>query len=851
MMTISFVRTRRAARRVTNALAPAPPIVTAIRDGSNVLLPTPELVPGDLVILAAGTTIPADVRILAVSGSTLLVDTSEVTGDTDPATLSAEPAAVGTPAGPDVACLAYTPCQVLAGSALAIVTATGARTKFGHAVARHAGPTGRAEPSAAERTASEILARLIVAATLVAAAMFIAAVIKGAAPFDTVLYGLFVPFAALVPLGMQYAVMSTVPRSIVAAVEDGVGVRHGGRGVERLGIASVFVVDIGALVCRAGSKGSTWWAVDAGTASGDAPPIRRAAAAVGAAVAAIGSGTCDVPKCHRAVSLAVDEVDGEVTEATVRKASESVTVVEAVVVNATAVLPPARRKKRNSAKKVLQHTQQAGASGVGQARHGGGGNLPRRKVTCMVGRPQAVVSDWCTRYLGDDGRSHPLSLHHAQSIQAAAFDLAEPASSVLALAYDETFVCLVSIVDAPVDGAVESLASLRDAGVRVILMTGDEEVQAFASAATLGGVVQNDLVAKDELVSVDGSTVRSMAREQWDEVLARQTPIFARASPHDKRALVAELQARGHVAVVVGSDVTNVPALQAADVAVTVSETASPDAVRAADLHLVRGDLRALLPIIQRSRSLPENMARTFCLSMTHAVPQLLPALLVVCMKMPPALTPASIVIFNLGTEMAPSVALAQQAPEPDLLRRPAATKRWLSHLTYALGVAGCTLSAAAMAAYLLTFRRAGIPIHSLRETSGRYWHAAAEPFEIPGDVSLNAAAQVELLGKAQASFFLTLALAQLWHTLLLKSTRRSIVATPLWDNRMLNGALCLKLVVTVVYVLTPAASTLLGTVRPGIEGYLFHFVPAVVLTVYTELGKARGRAGQHVAKLP
>jgi hypothetical protein len=556
---------------------------------------------------------------------------------------------------------------------------------------------------------------------------------------------------------------------------------------------------------------------------------------------------------HAHVSSVVGEAGEEVTFERLVRADDAATIVEVrvgpgsivpkppVVVAETpppAAAPPARKPRKGRKSKAAKKEREREEERERERER-------PRVVRCAIGDVNvvAVGADGCSRYLDEEGRAVPVPPDWAASVSTAAAQLATPTTSVLALALDDVFVALVRLRPAPVVGAVAALRDLAEAGVRTILVSGATAAETVAGGVTLGLLSREQAAVKEGTGStVHGPSIGSLTADAWDDLLARPTPVFARATPHDKRTIVTTLQTRGIVTAVVAADVTNVLALQAADVALTVGEDAAPDAVHAADFHLVRGDLRAILPLIQRSRALPENLARMFDLAQAHVLPQLVPAFLTLCAGMPPALTPASLIIFNLGTEVAPSVALALQNPETDLLRRPPTTKGWRSHVAYAHGVAGTSIAAAALVAFFVTLCRTGIPLSSLPHSYADHWHPAAEPLVLEGGLTLSAAEQTALLGEAQSSYFLTVALAQLWHTFFLKSTRRSIFSTPLWDNKRLNAALALKFAVIVVYLFTPAASQLLGAALPGPPGFLLHFGPFFILFFYSEFTKAKDR---------
>ncbi|MCM2334801.1 MAG: HAD-IC family P-type ATPase, partial [Anaeromyxobacteraceae bacterium] len=227
-----------------------------------------------------------------------------------------------------------------------------------------------------------------------------------------------------------------------------------------------------------------------------------------------------------------------------------------------------------------------------------------------------------------------------------------------------SLVGLLGVHDPPRPGAAAALARCREAGLRVTVVTGDGPVTALAVAREVGLPAGTRAVTGAELAVLDDEGLRAL--------LGGGAPLlFARVAPDQKLRLVRAYQSLGEVVAVTGDGVNDAPALRAAHVGIAMGASGTDVARGAADLVLLDDDLGSLVAAIEEGRSLFRNVRKFLAYILTSNVPELVPFLAMVALRVPPALTILQILAVDLGTDMVPALALGGEPPEPGIMRRP------------------------------------------------------------------------------------------------------------------------------------------------------------------------------------
>ena len=643
---IALVQEGRASRALEALRSLETPSATVHRDGHDLVVPAGEVVPGDLVRLAAGDRVPADLALVATSS--LEVDESALTGESLPVRKTAGATDAGTGIA-DRPGTAWSGTLVTRGTARGEVVATGADTAL-----------GRIAVELRERRPPTPLQRELAGATrrLGAAAIVISVVV----------FGILLLRATSVAEGLHDAFLSAVALA-VAAVPEGLatvttvalalGVRrmaqHGAiirrlSAVETLGCTTVIAFD------KTGTVTENRMQVDllvtsAGRARDLAdlpPPLRERVTDV-------------LALCNDAE---LDPASGDPME---------IALLEA--------LPDGILARRRTSQPRLADEPFDEARRRMTTAHATSGKV----VLLTKGAPEAVLPR-CTRELAPDGTEVPLDNDRAAALARTARQCAESGARMLALAFreveavpdpvhaaeqEETLVALVGLRDPVRAQAPSAIAAARAAGVDLIMITGDHPGTARAVAEEAGLVTPPDTGADTRTPAgtvVTGDEVRDAGYPA--DVL--HVPVYARFEPGQKLELVRELHARDHVVAMTGDGVNDAPALRHADIGVALGARGTEVAREAGDMVITDDDLATIVTAIREGRGIYDNIRKVVEYLVAANIAEILVVLgaLLVAPALGTPLLPLQLLWINLLTDGLPALALGVDPIDEALMRR-------------------------------------------------------------------------------------------------------------------------------------------------------------------------------------
>jgi calcium-translocating P-type ATPase len=277
------------------------------------------------------------------------------------------------------------------------------------------------------------------------------------------------------------------------------------------------------------------------------------------------------------------------------------------------------------------------------------------------------------------GEAQPLSPELRKEFLHAQDTMATEGLRVLALAhrtvsegYDHdtleerlTLSGLVGLEDPPRPEVPVAIGRCKEAGIKVIMVTGDHPHTAQAIARQIG------LLQGDSPVFITGEQLRRMSHTQLQLALDLPEIHFARVGADQKMRIVSALKAKGHIVAVTGDGVNDAPALRKADIGIAMGQTGTDVAREAADMVLLDDNFASIVAAVEEGRAVFANIRKFFSYILTHNIPELVPYLAFVLLKIPPAITVIQILAIDLGTDMLPAVALGAEKPEPQAMRRP------------------------------------------------------------------------------------------------------------------------------------------------------------------------------------
>ena len=224
---------------------------------------------------------------------------------------------------------------------------------------------------------------------------------------------------------------------------------------------------------------------------------------------------------------------------------------------------------------------------------------------------------------------------------------------------------VVGLEDPPRAEVPEAITRCHAAGVRVIMVTGDRPQTALAIGREIG------LVRGAGAEVLLGDAVQKMSLAQLQLALEAPELIFARVSAAQKLLIVQALQRKGETVAVTGDGVNDAPALKAADIGIAMGLSGTDVAKEAADIILLDDNFASIVSAIEEGRAVFENLRKFLTYILSSNVPELVPYLAFVLLRVPLPLTVIQILAVDLGTDMLPALALGAEAPDPGLMRQP------------------------------------------------------------------------------------------------------------------------------------------------------------------------------------
>lgn len=591
--------------------------IAAWRDSKLRLVPTEELVPGDVVQVESGERIAADLRL--IEARNLAADESALTGESLAVQkLPGTEVAADAPLGDRVTML-HAGTAVRTGRGLAVVVATGRHTVLGQLAAA----LDRPEPEVPLVRRMARFTRQLAIAMLGVIAIFAALeAVRGASAGDILLLAIALTVAAI-PEGLPVAM--TVALSIAM---HRMGLRHVVvrrlPAVEGLGACTLIATDKTGTLTLNRLTIERLWVPGHGELPHDdalAQPVLVAGAHASEAAVASGDG------------LSGDAVDlAFLAGAAMHEWGKETPAVQVV-----SRLPyePERR--------------------FAATFHESDGTV----VAYVKGAPETVAT-FCADFGAEAAEAtENLSAAGYRVIAVAAGPVASPTEEGLHRLHLLGF---AGLIDPLRPEAKEAVAEAQSAGIRIVMVTGDHPLTALAIARQIGlATLSEEVTSGAELSTLQGAA--------FDAVVKR-TQVFARTEPLQKLAIVESLRRQGDIVAVTGDGINDAAALKAADIGVAMGKGGTDVARDAADLILTDDNFASIIAGIEEGRVAYDNLRKVILLLISTGAAEILLMLLATLFSLPPPLTAVQLLWLNLITNGLQDVALAFEKGEPGALRR-------------------------------------------------------------------------------------------------------------------------------------------------------------------------------------
>ncbi len=655
---IGFVQEFRARKAIRALSKMSAPKARVIRDGDEKEIPSEKVVPGDLVVLAAGGRVPADVRLFDVTD--LRIDEAALTGESEPVAKQQEPVEDEHAVPGDQLGIAFSGTSVTRGRGRGIVVRTGDASELG-TIAEETQEMAEVETPIQQKM--HWLGKAIGAAVFVLALVVVAGGLAVGMDVNEI-----VRTAVALAVG---AVPEALP--IVLTVTLAVGVQRMAKrnaiirslpAVETLGSTTVIGSDkTGTLTTNQMTVKAVWAGKQRYEVGGTGyDPDGR----IEPAEKDAGEKPSEAVRRTLLAGLLANEakrLPGEEDEDAGGDPTELALLVSAI--KAGFNLDETREEYRQVDIIPFESDRQFMATL---------NETPEGRCVFMKGSPEAVLQR-CSRQLDPDGQEADLDADAARQV---AGQLADEGYRVLgmALSYrdidgfdgddpgsDLVFAGFQGMEDPVRPEAVEAVKAAKNAGIRIIMLTGDHARTARAIGEQLG-------LSSDGQGAEEGRNLDDRSDEELDEIV-REVNVYARVSPEHKLRLVDRLKAHGHIVAVTGDGVNDAPALQAAHLGVAMGKAGTDVAREASDMVLADDNFASITNAVEEGRVVFSNIRKVTYFLLSTGVGLVLTILSALFAPWPLPYVAAQVLWINLVTKGLQDVALAFEQGEPGLLNEP------------------------------------------------------------------------------------------------------------------------------------------------------------------------------------
>ncbi len=791
---IGFLQEYRAEAALEALKAQAAPEAEVVRDCEDVgacvemRVPTSEIVPGDLILLDAGTKIPADARLIETAN--LEVEEAMLTGESLAVRKSVEPlTGSDLPLG-ERTNLVYGGTVVTNGRGRAVVYATGARTEMGK-IATLIQETEKAESPLQLQTLD--LGRKLGILALGVAVLTVILGLLSRLPFQEIFLFALASAVSSIPEGLPAVMSITLAVGVNRMAKRNAIIRRL-PAVDTLGAATVICTDkTGTLttnqmtVQQIAAGGKTIHVTGVGFAPQGrflrdgarfdptgGPDVRKALQ-----IGALCNNARLVRHQHEDESYSW-EIRGDPTEGALVVAAAKAGYQKQPL---ESQFPRVDELPFSSETKFMAtfHRVQEGQIWV-----------------YVKGAPETVL-ERCPQ-IHENGRPRTLTPEDHEAILDENHRMASEALRVLGLAYqvirpdqlsefkqaleyghaaDLVFVGLAGMMDPPRPEVPDAVDRCKRAGIRVIMATGDHKITGAAIAQQVG-ILDADGAPGENGGVLTGPDLRGMDDDELDAVI-EQTAVFARVAPEHKHRIVESLQRKGHVVAMTGDGVNDAPALQAAQIGISMGITGTDVTKETAEMVLTDDNFASIVNAVEEGRVIFQNVRKVvkFLLATNIGEDLTLLTSLILFASKGLIITPVQILWVNLVTDGILDITLAMEPKEADVMEEP--PRKPGARIINREIIQNIVFVAVFMAA-------------------GTLW-------------MFSRADQNGGLLRAQTLAFTTLAMFQVFNSLNCRSRSLSVFQLGFFRNPYLMGAIALSIILQLVAEHVPFMQAALGTV--------------------------------------
>lgn len=604
-----------------------------LRGGVVTVLPSEELVAGDVILLEAGDAVPADARLIECAS--LKTEEAALTGESVPVTKQVEALTADVPLG-DRTNMVYLGSSVAYGRARAVVTATGMDTEMGHIADALAQTSEGKTPL--QRKLAQLSRTLTVLVLAICVLIFAVGVLRagkltGTVALDSFMIAVSLAVAAI-PEGLAAVVTIVLSIGVTNMSRRGAVIRKL-TAVETLGCAQIICSDkTGTLTQNKMTVVESW--------GGDTALLARLMA------------LCSDAEYDAAAGQAV----GEPTECALVNWAVHQGLQKGTM---QAEQPRVGEAPFDSDRKMMSTVHQT-TDGFVQYTKGAPDEILKDCDTVWIEGAAVPLTDARRQEILESNRAMTQKALRVLAGAMRRYDAQPEDCSPAALEHALCFVGLAGMIDPVRPEVVDAIAKCRDAGIRPIMITGDHVDTASAIARELG-ILQGDAEA------VTGSELGAMSDAEFQERF-QNISVYARVQPEHKTRIVNAWRGVGCVTAMTGDGVNDAPSIKSADIGVGMGITGTDVTKNVADMVLTDDNFATIVGAVEEGRRIYDNIRKSVKFLLGSNLSEVLSIFIATLLGFT-ILKPVHLLWINLLTDTFPALALGTEPAEPGVMQRP------------------------------------------------------------------------------------------------------------------------------------------------------------------------------------
>jgi magnesium-transporting ATPase (P-type) len=790
-----------------------PEYAKVIRDGTLQKKPVRELVPGDIITLEEGDRVPADARLIEVFD--LWTNNVPLTGESEPQPRTAKATKVADSAYLEAPNIVFMSTSVAKGQGKATVFATGMNTRFGQIAGLTQEIREEASPLQQE-IAYTAKYDFIIAIAVGIVFFFISLIALHLEVYSSILVMIGV-MVACVPEGLQVTVSSALAINVLKMVKQNVLVKRLSA-VQTLGSVTVICTDKTGTITTGEMTVKKIWIND------------RVVEISGVGYTPTGDFTSDDKALEKEDNAKVEkllEISALCNSAKIEPPSDKSKSWNVIGDPTDGALIVAALKHDLNVQRILTQKPIIRIMPFDS----------KRKIMTTIhrfnheilvytkGAPRSILSI-CTETVANN-RIEELTQERIHAVETKIREFASEGLRVIAVAYkllpqnesfkdknveqDMILVGLAAMKDPPRPEVKDAVKLAKEAGIKIVIITGDYGPTAQAIAEEVG------IVDVADCRIIRGVDLEAMGDVAIVEEVRRGNVIFSRVSPEQKLRIVTVLKQNGEVVAVTGDGANDAPSLKEADIGIAMGASGTDVAREAADMVLLDDSFASIVKAVESGRAIYENIRKFIVYVFSHNWAELIPYLLYASLGIPLPLLVVQVLAIDLGIDVIPSLALSRELPEHGIMQElPRSVRERLFNMEVFL-----------RSLYVGVIIAVGAMIGCLSAWSAGGWHLG---MQLPSNNIVYV--------KGVTMTFAGIVVAQVGNVLACRTSKLSIFKTSLSSNKWIWLGIAAQISILSFLVYVPLMQTLFGTTALELADWAFLAALALIVILAEEIRK-------------